>query len=32
VLAGVIGYLMNAGLEGLHRRLFAWNAPHEVTQ
>jgi NitT/TauT family transport system permease protein len=32
VLAGLLGYLMNAGLEGLHRRLFAWNAPHEVTQ
>jgi NitT/TauT family transport system permease protein len=31
VLAGLLGYLINAGLEGLHRRLFAWNAPHEVT-
>lgn len=32
VLAGLIGYLINAGLEKLHRRLFAWNTPHEVTQ
>ncbi|MGQ0837031.1 ABC transporter permease [Actinokineospora sp.] len=27
VLAGLIGYAANAGLERLHARLFAWNAP-----
>ena len=32
VLAGAIGYLINAGLEKLQRTLFAWNAPHEVAQ
>jgi NitT/TauT family transport system permease protein len=32
VLTGAIGYLINAGLERLHRGLFAWNAPHEVSQ
>lgn len=26
VLAGLLGLLMNAGLEGLHRRLFRWTA------
>lgn len=30
VLAGLLGYLINAGLERLHRALFAWNAPQEV--
>lgn len=32
VLTGFIGYLVNAGLEKLHRTLFGWNAPHEVAQ
>lgn len=32
VLAGFVGYLINAGLEKLHRTLFAWNTPHEVAQ
>ncbi len=27
VLAGLIGYAVNAGLERLHARVFAWNAP-----
>ncbi len=27
VLAGLIGYAANAGLERLHSKLFAWNAP-----
>lgn len=31
VLAGLIGYLLNAGLEKLHRKVFAWNTPQEVT-
>lgn len=30
VLAGVIGLLINAGLERLHRSLFGWSIPHEV--
>lgn len=29
VLAGLIGYAANAGLEKVHRTLFAWNAPKE---
>jgi NitT/TauT family transport system permease protein len=30
VLAGLVGYAANAGLERLHRRLFFWTAPKEA--
>ena len=30
VLAGLVGYAANAGLERLHRRLFFWAAPKEA--
>ncbi|MGW5055540.1 ABC transporter permease [Actinokineospora sp. NPDC004072] len=32
VLAGLLGYAANAGLERLHRRLFSWSAPKGVDQ
>ncbi|GGS15846.1 nitrate ABC transporter permease [Actinokineospora fastidiosa] len=32
VLAGLIGYAANAGLERLHRRLFSWSTPKGVDQ
>ncbi|MGX7825551.1 ABC transporter permease [Actinokineospora sp. 24-640] len=32
VLAGLIGYAANAGLERLHRRLFFWSAPKGADQ
>lgn len=31
VFTGLVGYLINAGLEKLHRQLFGWNAPQEAT-